>query len=610
MSQPLLRRLSKGLNTIPVFVFVLGTLAFTKIATINTLQAAEKSPLTLATKSVSTKPGQVNLLEVQVQMPKGFHLYRDQLKFPHIDPQSYQIGQPHIQPEVEFFDKYSKKKRIGIFEKGSIFIQVEAPEKVTQQKEDLTFDLRYQICSEEVCYLPQTERFVTSIRFEDENKNPLNIGELKKEQRKELKEGIVLQFSENLLVTFLLVFVAGILTSFTPCIFPMIPITLSVLGHDAEKKSRLQNFIRSVLYVHGIALTYSVLGVAAAMTGSLFGNLLANKFVLAMMVALFALMALAMWGAFDLQVPAFIRKRFGASRSSEGYIGAFVMGLLAGIVASPCVGPVLVSILSYVSTTKSVILGFSLLFTYAMGLGLIFIVLGIFGQFLKHLPRSGPWMNFIKFVLGFLMVCTALYYLKFVISERWWFAILGFTFAAISVWQGAFQFRKKKYTKQSFFLAKFVLSLTIFILAVVNYDYLKPLTTQYDLPTNNEQLGSAQTAVRWLPYTEENLKNAVAENKPVLIDFFAEWCQACHELKDKTFSRPEFKELAQQFVLLVVDATEDTPEVQKIIKHYDVKGLPTVLFINKKGDILNDLTFTQFLPWEKLQPKMQKALEL
>lgn len=596
--------LSKSLSSILIFVFLWGF-----VATTPQVYATEKSPLTLTTKSVSTKPGQVNLLEVQVKMPKGFHLYKDQIKFPHIDPQNYKIGQPHIQPEVEFFDKYSKKNRVGIFENGSIFIQVEAPEKVIQQTENLTFDLRYQICSDEVCYLPQTERFITSIRFEDENKIPLHIGELKKEQRKELKEGIALQFSENLLVTFLLVFVAGILTSFTPCIFPMIPITLSVLGHDAEKNSRLQNFIRSILYVHGIALTYSILGVIAALTGSLFGNLLANKFVLIFMVGLFTLMAFAMWGAFDLQMPAFIRNKFGSSRANQGYVGAFVIGLFAGIVASPCVGPVLVSILSYVSTTRSVILGFSLLFTYAMGLGLIFIILGVFGQLLKKLPRSGPWMNFIKFVLGFLMVCTALYYLKFVISERWWFAVLGFTFAAISVWQGAFQFKHKKYTKQSFFLAKFVLSLTIFILAIVHYDYLKPLTG-YAQFQNSQQLGESSISVEWLPYSEENLKKAQTENKPVLIDFFAEWCAACHELKEKTFSRTEFKELAQGFVLLMVDATEDKPEVQKILKQYDVKGLPTVIFINKKGDVLNDLTFTQFLPWEKVQPRMQKVLEL
>jgi thiol:disulfide interchange protein DsbD len=363
-------------------------------------------------------------------------------------------------------------------------------------------------------------------------------------------------FSNNIYWAFLLVFLAGILTSFTPCIFPMIPITLSVLGHDVEKNSRTENFLRSLFYVHGIAFTYSTLGVIAALTGSLFGNALSNKYVLSGMVILFVVMALSMWGVFELQMPRWVRKKLGRSQNSksESYLSLFVMGLIAGVVASPCVGPVLVSILSYVSTTKNVFLGFTLLFTYAMGLGLIFIIIGLFSQVLKFLPRSGHWMNRVKFVMGLLMLGVAVYYLNFIIP------IFNFIDKPISI---------------------------------------------------NQLVGNSPstetTELKWIPYSEEALQKAIDRQRPVMIDFFAQWCQACHELKDKTFSKSEFKQMAADFDLIVVDATDDLPEIEKILTKYNVKGLPTVIFVNKKGTVLNNLTFTQFLEWPELKPKMQEA---
>lgn len=345
--------------------------------------------------------------------------------------------------------------------------------------------------------------------------------------------------SGNIFYALLASFVAGILTSFTPCIFPMIPITLSILGHDAEKNSRLQNFTRSLIYVLGIAITYSILGVSAAMTGNLFGQTLSNKYIVGAMSILFFLMALSMWGFFEIQVPAFIRNRLGVGKK-QGYWGIFTMGLISGIVASPCVGPVLVAILSHVSTTKNIYYGFILLFTYALGLGLIFLVIGLFSQALSLLPRSGAWMNRIKFILGALLMLTSLYYARLLI------------------------------------------------------------------PTNNE---SNIVNSSWQKYSLEMINQAKDTHTPVMIDFRADWCAACLELEEKTFSHTEFKELSRDFILLKVDATEETPENQKIIDQYEVKGLPTVVFLNRNGAVSKHLTFTQFIEWTELKPKMTEALK-
>jgi thioredoxin:protein disulfide reductase len=515
----------------------------------------ESAKFKILNSEIYSSAGKSVQIQIETKLPKGFHIYADQLKLQKIEPANYQTGQIQISPQTEFYDKHSQQNRAGFSDHGKILFQIESPEKTLDnqnlaEQQKIQFELRYQICSEQICYLPKNEKLELNLIYKAAAVTATGP------KAEGLFANLDSELSKNIYWAFVLVFLAGILTSFTPCIFPMIPITLSVLGHDANKNTRLQNFLKSLVYVHGIALTYSILGVIAAMTGSLFGQALANKYVLSGIVILFVLMAFGMWGFYDLQMPAFIRNKFGGTNksSSESYLGIFIMGLFAGVVASPCVGPVLVSILSFVSTTKNIFLGFGLLFTYAMGLGLIFIVIGLFSQFLKLLPRSGAWMNFVKFIMGFLMICMAVYYLNFIVPVFSFFNLQSQT-----------------------------------------------VTTESSENKNSD--------LKWVPFSEENLKNAVQNHRPVMIDFFAEWCGACHELQDKTFSVSEFKQMSKDFDLLTVDATEDKAEIQKILTKYNVKGLPTVIFVNRKGTVLNELTFTQFLEWNELKPKLQKALE-
>ena len=549
------------------------------------------------TDPLQLEPGQIKSVRMTIEMPKGFHAYSDQFKVMALNPE-FSVGQLMLSPEIEFYDKYTKKTKKGLFEQGEIQIQIEAPEKLSTMPQKISFDLRYQICSDQVCYLPQKKNISLNV-----NSTSLNPATDNADNFSFFSTGTIEnQLSKSFLLTYFLVFLAGVLTSFTPCIFPMIPITLSILGHDAETKTRTQNVLRSIFYVLGIALTYATLGSIAALTGALFGKALANKYVISSLVVLFVLMAISMWGFFEIQVPAFIRNKFGTGKS-HGYFGALIMGLVAGIVASPCVGPVLVSILSFVSSTQSVWLGFTLLFTFAIGLGLIFIVLGFSSHIIKKLPRSGPWMDLVKFLLGLLMIGAAFYYLQFVLDFKYWVIVLGLSLMAISFWKGAFNYKKRHPLKQGLALACFIFSTTLALLAVFKIDYVKPLFNE-SISTEKQN-----NVIQWIPYSEKILQQAVSQNKPVLIDFFAEWCAACHELEEKTYTEPEFIELSKQFVLVKVDATEDTDEVQKILTQYNIKGLPTVVFVNRKGAILNDLTFTQFLDWNELKPKVLEALK-
>ena len=555
----------------------------------------------LSVTSISlVKPWQPNAtqtLRLEVILPKKFHAYTDQFKFLNIKPEGFKVGELKARPNVEFYDKFSKKKRNGLFEKGSLELLIEAPEKIADPTQKVTFELRHQICSESICFLPKNTLIEVNTAAVSTPGAAL-VAPIK--ESFSLLQSFEKTLQTSLLLSFLSVFLAGILTSFTPCIFPMLPITISILGYHADHKNRWHNFSRALAYVLGIAITYSSLGVVAALTGSLFGSALTNKFVLSALVLLFSAMALSMWGVFEIQSPAFIRNRLGTGKS-RGLSGAFVMGMVAGIVASPCVGPVLVSILSYVSTTKDALLGFSLLFTFAMGLGLIFIVIGVFSSAIKILPKSGKWMELIKFVLGAGMWGAALYYAQFITSERWWIALIAASFVAFTVWKGAFRIRKNLLL-QSILLVIFTFSASVLLLSI-----FKPQTLENAFHLNVNETPATNT--NWAVYSDEALIDAQKSNLPVMIDFHAEWCAACHELDEKTFSTAEFKALAQGFRLLKFDATEDNEQISQVLRKYQVKGLPTVIFINRNGVLLKELTFTQFLEMNELKSKMQEALK-
>ncbi|MFZ3228611.1 MAG: cytochrome c biogenesis protein CcdA [Pseudobdellovibrio sp.] len=546
------------------------------------------------------EPNKIQELLITVELPKNFHAYTDQIKILNIKPEGFKSGQIRLFPEVKFYDKFTKKLRRGLAEHGVISILFEATEKLPENLQKIEFDLRSQICSQNVCYLPSNQHISAEIVNTTEAliKSP---SEITQEESTSLLKTFENSLQNNLPLAFLFVFIAGILTSFTPCIFPMIPITLSVLGHHAETRTRVQNLTRSFVYVLGIAITYSSLGVLVALTGNLFGAALTNKYVLLTLSLLFFAMATSMWGAFEMQAPRFIRNRFSSSKSENNF-EAFILGLVAGVVASPCVGPVLISILTFVSTTRNAFLGFSLLFVFALGLGLLFILIGLFGETLRFLPKSGPWMNFIKFVLGACMWGVALYYLQYSVPYRWWVLCIALSFTALSIWKGLFRFKKKQHLRKVVLLILFIFSMTTIFLSFANPAYLKSVL-------NTHEIHNSGLDLQWTLYSEDQLQIALASDQPVLIDFFAEWCGACHEIEEKTYTNPEFLQMSKSFKLIKVDATLDNEQTQQILKKYQVQGLPTVLFINRKGDLLKHLTFTQFITWDELKPKMLESLK-
>lgn len=216
---------------------------------------------------------------------------------------------------------------------------------------------------------------------------------------------------QGLLAALLLVFIAGVLASLTPCVYPLIPITVGIFG-ARQADSRLHGFGLSIVYVLGIAVTYSILGVAAASLGTVFGGAMQNPWVLGAISLLFVVLGLSSLGVFEIRLPGGLQNKLSQT-GGAGWAGAFVMGLVAGIIAAPCVGPIVAGILLYVAQQQDPVLGFGLLFTFAIGMGQLFLVLGTFSSLLNRLPKSGSWMEGVKLIFGVVFIAMALYYLQF-----------------------------------------------------------------------------------------------------------------------------------------------------------------------------------------------------
>ncbi len=454
----------------------------------------------------------------QLTLPQDYYVYVDSLKFEPLGKPSFTIHEFNVSPQVEFFDKFSNKKRFGIKETAELKVTISSAVQVTDPQIQMT----YQACSSDFCLLPTKKILgLKAVASTKEDKSLTDY--LSSISVEDL-------ITEGSFLTFLFIFFAGILTSFTPCIFPMIPITLSILGSQTIGKSRWKGFVLSLFYVHGIATTYSILGVAAAKSGTLFGAYLSSPIVVTAIALIFFAMALSMFGLYEIQVPVIIRSKLGNKKISDGKIGAYASGLVAGIVASPCVGPVLVALLTYVAQTQKAVLGFFYLFTYAIGLGLIFIVLGTFSQFVSKLPRSGAWMTKVKKGFGVILILMGFYYL----------------------W---------------------------------------PVAKVYFTPPSIEK--TSEGLQGWQSYSNELLQSA-ANKQVVVIDFYADWCAACKELEKYTFSNLEVKAKLAGALLLKVDATQENDHVTPILNQYGVVGLPTVIFIETDGTVRKDLTLTGY----------------
>ncbi|MDZ4081850.1 MAG: cytochrome c biogenesis protein CcdA, partial [Bdellovibrionales bacterium] len=531
---------------------------------------------------------------------------------------------------VQFMDTFSKKMKDGIKKKGTMTAKVTLPN--AESAKTLKLKLTYQACTTEHCLFPKhivlmpgamAEKAAAIGSVEQKAQEESAVAPKPASRTPAASGGESTEFEKamgaGLLSAVLFMFVAGFLTSLTPCIYPMIPITLAILGASerrsggradtSTKHSKLRSFFLSIFYVLGIGVTYSILGVTAASTGALFGSALSNIYVVSGLALLFVAMGLSMYGLYEIQAPAFIRDRVGQGKSETGYFSSFAMGLAAGVVASPCIGPVLVSVLAYIAQTQDKALGLILLFSFAMGMGVLFVALGTSSSLLQKVPKAGAWMDTVKFVFGTTMIGMAIYYIAPVYPDWAVRAIIGLSVVLIASAYGAFApaTTGASQVKKGAAVAAFCIGIAMMMVSTLEKSGVQLVGTG-----GGGGAGATTGKVAklgWQSYSDEALASAIEQKKPVLIDFWADWCGACHELEEKTFPDDRIQALSKDFVLFKIDATNDSPEIDKLKKTYRVMGLPTMVFYDTSGQIRTDLTVTGFMNADDFLARMRKAHE-
>jgi thiol:disulfide interchange protein DsbD len=367
--------------------------------------------------------------------------------------------------------------------------------------------------------------------------------------------------SGSLWLQLVLVFLGGLALNLTPCVFPLIQITIGFFL--AQKSTR--GWLLATSYALGMVATYSSLGVAAALTGGLFGAALQSPWVIGALAALLVALAASMFGAWELTVPQWATR---VSGGRQGHVGALVMGLVAGVVAAPCIGPFVLGLLTLVGRKGDPLYGFAMFFTLALGLALPYVVLASSTRLIEKLPNAGVWMIGVRQLFGVLLLILAVYFVKpFVPGGH------GDLVEAI---------------------ARIAGGLYLLVLARPGHDL--PAVDRFmrlasagilaagllGLPSGGRAEGGG---LAWQPFEESAVQAAVASGRPVVLDFYADWCIPCKELDEKTFSHPEVAARLASFARFKVDLTRSTRENAAVRERYQALGVPTVVFYNRGREV-------------------------
>ncbi|MBI2344938.1 sulfite exporter TauE/SafE family protein [Candidatus Dependentiae bacterium] len=389
----------------------------------------------------------------------------------------------------------------------------------------------------------------------------------------------MMQHNDSLWIRLFFAFLLGLLLSLTPCIYPMIPITIGVLQHNQKGKSVVGNLFISLCYAFGLSTTFASLGLLAAFAGASFGGLLSNPIFVLFLVVFIGYMSLTMIGIIDLTLPSFLQKSATTNSAFGPYISAYLFGLISGSVASPCVSPGLALLLTIVATMGNIFAGFLLLFFFGIGMSIPLIMIGTFSSSMNMMPQAGQWMVEIKKALGFIMLATCLYYLNNILPINIfnWLLVAYFTFAALFyIIDSQKDFDKKQKTIKSF--------IGIILLAIAVVMGLRA----YDRMGTSKHEFSEQGII-WADSYEAARASAQAENKLLLLDFWANHCTICKAIDKKLFRKDSvYNALKDHFIFVKVDCSSNSNQEANHLKSLlKVYAQPAILVINPEtNDII------------------------
>ncbi|TSA25309.1 MAG: protein-disulfide reductase DsbD [Ignavibacteriales bacterium] len=468
------------------------------------------------------------------------------------------------------------EKPVSVFD-GDIKIELTftVDKNTVSGKYTIPVKLSYQACNDKICMPPievsdklNVEIVGTVQEVKSETSNAR--GE-KQEVRIEKKDDNSIASTlekSGLILSLIFVFLGGLALNLTPCVYPLIPITIGYFGGQSEgRTSRL--FLLGILYVLGMALTYSVIGVVTSLSGAVFGALLQNTFVIIGIAVLFVALALSQFGVYEFKLPdSWVMKAGGAK---GGAFGAFFMGLTMGIVAAPCIGPFVLGLVTYVAAKGDPFYGFLMFFVMAVGLGFPYLLLALFSGKIKKLPRAGDWMEGVKHIFGFLLLGMAIYFVAPLLPKelnKYLLPVFGILAALLLLFMD-----KKANNVKAFRIFKIIFSLVIVavsIYALIPTKHLEP---------------------QWQKFSEVKYEQSLKNNERMIVDFYADWCIPCKELDVSTFSDPRVIDKLEKFTSYKVDMTKTlSDETEALRTKFKIVGMPTVLIINAKGEEVERLT--------------------
>ena len=464
------------------------------------------------------------------------------------------------------------EKPLDVYEGAvTVFMTIRVSENVEPGDYVLKGSLEAQACNDQICLAPSSVDFEipVTVTRQSEAVSPANpeIFSAYDEAALSAPMGGASDLanifeSQGSLAAFLAIFLVGLALNLTPCVYPMLSVTVSLFGTQTETNT-FRVFLKALVYVLGIASMYSVLGVSAALSGGLFGSWLQSPLVLAFIALLLLGLSLSMFGLYQIQIPYWLTSRLGGS-TGTGVAGLFFSGLVVGVFAAPCVGPPVIALLALVGSKGDPVFGFWAFFVLSLGLGLPYLILGTFSGLLKKIPRSGDWLIWVERVFGVVLAAAGLFYLALAFAPQAAAAVPAAALILGGIYLGFLQRSGK--AKKSLRAFKIAFGIAAIALGIVFANALRA------------------PGIRWQPYDDNQLAQARSAGTPVMMDFYADWCIPCLELDRSTFTDPEVVNATEPFVRLKVDLTHfDSPEAEALRKQFSISGVPTIIFLGGDG---------------------------
>ena len=537
--------------------------------------------------SAAKSENQENVI-VNWSIAEGYYLYQEKIsvKLNQEENASFDVATFSISPE-DYNDPYFGLMKIFKKPVQAIFKASQPPLKA----EDVV-EIAYQGCTEGFCYPPEVKEIKVAdlpiaqvANTEKTSENSTALSAQPKAEQDRLAESL---FNSKYAVFGF--FLLGLGLAFTPCVLPMLPLLSAIVIGQNQRPNMWRAFALSFVYVQGMALTYTLLGLIVAAIGLPFQVALQHPYVMIGLSIIFVLLALSMFGVFTLQLPSSLQTKLSllSQQQKAGALGGvFLMGMIAGLVASPCTSAPLSGALLYVAQSGDLFTGAITLYLLALGMGVPLILITLFGN--KILPKSGMWMETVKKLFGFVMLALPVFLISRILPDEWTPRLWAMLGTAFFIWF-AFQMPKNG--------TGWVFRILFLVAAMIS---VKPLQTwvwgESQAPSAVENKAVSHVEFKQVK-SEAELQQALSENNKslVMLDLYADWCVACKEFEKETFSDPSVQKAFGDMLLLQVDMTKNSEENRALMTKYKVLGLPTILFFSRDGKEIEGSRVNGFMP--------------